>query len=60
MLNIIQKSTKVYWSILKFFLNNRKTPVIPSLFHNKKFVTDFKEKAKLLNLFSFFLQSNVP
>ena len=28
-------------------LNNRKIPVIPPLFHNNKFVTDFKEKTEL-------------
>ena len=48
-LNTIQKSTKRYWTLLKFFLNNRKIPVIPPFFHNSKFVTDFKEKAKLFN-----------
>ena len=44
-LNTIQKSTKTYWDLLKIFLNDRKIPVIPPLFHNNKFVTDFKEKA---------------
>ena len=50
-LNTIQKSTKAYWALLKIFLNNRKIPVIPPLFHNNKFVTDFKEKAELFNPF---------
>ena len=50
-LSTIQKSTKAYWALLKFFLNNRKIPVIPPLFHNNKFVTDFKEKADLFNSF---------
>ena len=50
-LNTIQKSTKAYWALLKIFLNNRKIPVIPPLFHNNKFVTDFKEKAELFNSF---------
>ena len=50
-LNTIQKSTKAYWALLKIFLNNRKIPVIPPLFHSKKFVTDFKEKAELFNSF---------
>ena len=36
---------------IKIFLNNRKIPVISSLFHNNKFVTDFKEKAELFNSF---------
>ena len=44
-LNTIQKSTKTYWDLLKIFLNDRKIPVIPPLFHNNKFVTNFKEKA---------------
>ena len=56
-LNTIQKSTKVYWALLKIFLNNRKIPVIPPLFHNNKFVTDFKEKLNFLIPFS---QSNAP
>ena len=30
----IQKSTKAYWALSKNFLNNRKIPVIPPLFHN--------------------------
>ena len=47
----IEKSTKAYWVLLKMFLNNRKIPVIPPLFHNNKFVTDFKEKAELFNSF---------
>ena len=46
-LNTIQKSTKAYWALLKFFLNNRKIPVIPPLFHNNKFL----EKAELFNSF---------
>ena len=50
-LNIIQKSTKAYWALSKICLNNRKTLVIPPLFHNNKFVTDFKGKAELFNSF---------
>ena len=44
-------SPKTYWSILKTFLNNKKIPCIPPLFHKNKFITDFKEKAELFNLF---------
>ena len=47
----IQKGTKAYWALLKIFLNIRKIPVIPPLFHNNKFVTEFKEKAELFNSF---------
>ena len=50
-LNTIQKSTKAYWALLKIFLNNRQRPVIPKLFHNNKFGTDFKEKVELFNSF---------
>ena len=50
-LSTVQKSSKGYWAQLKIFLNNRKIPVIPPLFYNNKFVTDFKEKAELLNSF---------
>ena len=56
-LNTIQKSTKVYWALLKFFLNNCKIPVIPPLFHKNKFVTGFKEKAELFD--SFLLKANL-
>ena len=47
----IQKSSKAYYALLKFFLNNRKILVISPLFHNNKFVTDFKKKAELFNSF---------
>ena len=50
-LSTVQKSSKACWTLLKIFLNNRKIPVIPPLFHNNKFVTDFKEKAELFNSF---------
>ena len=46
-----QKSSKVDWSLLKGFLNNKKIPLIPLLFHENRFVTDFKEKAELFNSF---------
>ena len=45
---------KTCWSVLKRFLNNKKIPCIPSLFHENKFVTDCREKALCL-----FLQNNV-
>ena len=40
---------KTYWSILKTFLNNKKIPVIPPIFHDNKFITDFKQKAEVFN-----------
>ena len=52
-LNNTQKSSKNYWSLLKNFLNNKNIPLIPPLFHENCFITDFKEKAELFNsLFS--------
>ena len=50
-LSTIQKSTQVYWALLKVFLNNRKIPVIAPVFHKNKLVTNFKEKAELFNSF---------
>ena len=46
-----KRSPKSYWSILKTFLNNKKIPCIPPLFHNGKFIMDFKEKTELFNDF---------
>ena len=48
-LTITRKSLKTDWSFLKLFLNNKKIPIIPPVFHENKFVTDFKEKAELFN-----------
>ena len=50
-LNDPSTSAKSYWTILKTFYNKRKIPLIPPLLVNNSFVTDFKEKADLLNDF---------
>ena len=42
-------SPKTYCSILKTFLNNKKIPVIPPIFHDNKFITDFKQKPETFN-----------
>ena len=34
---------------LKSFHNNKKIPCIPPIFHENRFVTNFKEKAELFN-----------
>ena len=47
----VQRNSKTYWSLLNRFPNNKKIPLIPPLLHENKFVTDFKEKAKLFNAF---------
>ena len=44
-------SLKAYWSILKTFLNNKKIPCIPPIYHNNNYITDFKEKAQIFNDF---------
>ena len=36
---------------MKIFLNNKKIPVIPPLYYENRFITDFKKKAELLNCF---------
>ena len=45
-------SGKTYWYLLKIFLNNKKIPLIPPLFHENRFITDFKEKVELFNYLS--------
>ena len=42
-----ETSSKVNWSILKSFLNDRKIPIIPPLYHSGNFITDFRQKAEL-------------
>ena len=44
-------SSKTYWSILKTCLSNKKIPFIPSLFHENKFIANFKERSELFNTF---------
>ena len=46
----VQKNSKIYWSLLNRFLDNKKIPLIPPLFYENKFVTDFKEKEELFNV----------
>ena len=47
---------KLYWSVLRTFLNNKQIPCIPPLLHNEKFIMEFKEKAQL---FKISLQSSI-
>ena len=46
-LSNLETSSKVYWSILKSFVNNKKIPIIPPLYHNGNFIADFRQKAEL-------------
>ena len=52
-----QKNSKVYWSLLKTFLNNKKIPIIPPLFYENCFITDLRKKPNFL-IFSFL--NNAP
>ena len=49
-------STKCYWSQVKTILNGKKVTCIQPIFHNNKYVTDFKEKSEI---FDYFLLINV-
>ena len=51
-----EASSKVHWSISESFVNDKKIPTIPPLYHNGNFITDFRQKAELFNPF---LQNNV-
>ena len=53
-----QKNFKVYWSLLKIFLNNKNIPIIPPLFHENRFITDFMDKKN--NFLIFPLPNNTP
>ena len=53
----IQKSSKVYWSLLKSILNNKKIIFIPPLFHDNCFITDFKENT-FWHFNSYWLNNN--
>ena len=47
-LSSISTSSKCYWSLLKRMLNDKKIPVLPPLFQNNKFISNFK-KSELFN-----------
>ena len=51
-LNDPSLSNKTYWPILKTFYNGKKIPVIPLLFINNKFLTDFQENAVFNSFFA--------
>ena len=44
-------SPKVYWSLLKTFLNNKKIPCIPPIFYENDFLIDFQKKVEIFNRF---------
>ena len=38
----VQRNSKLYWCQLSRFLNNKKVPLIPPLFHGNKFVAKWQ------------------
>ena len=44
-------STKTYWLTLKSFLNTKKIPCIPPLFHQNRYIAKNKDEAELFNNF---------
>ena len=48
-LNDVYENAKAFWSLLKLFLNNKNIPLIPPLYYDNHFITNFKEKAELFN-----------
>ena len=48
---MLKKAPKLTWFLSKIFLNNKKFLPIPPLFHENRFITDFKEKAELFKSF---------
>ena len=47
-------SNKTCWSIIKTFINSKKTPIIPPLLVNSNLISNFREKANIFN--DFFVQ----
>ena len=48
-LSSVGTSSKCYWSLLKRTLNDKIIPVIPRLFHNDNFISNFKDKSEFFN-----------
>ena len=42
-------SPKLFWSLLKTFLNNKKISCIPPLLHENKFIINFRRKVETFN-----------
>ena len=53
-LNNPNTSSKTYWSIMKTFVNGKKTLIIPPLLVNNNLFSNFREKANIFN--DFFVQ----
>ena len=57
-LNDPNTSNKIYWSIIKTFINGKKTPIIPPLLVNNNLISNFRKKANIFN--NFFVQQCQP
>ena len=57
-LNDPTTSSQTYWSIMKTFVNGKKTPIIPPLLVNNNLISNFREEANILN--DFFVQQCQP
>ena len=57
-LNDPKTAPKIYWAILKTFVNGSKIPLIPPLLVDNKLVTDFLDKTNLFH--SFFVKQCTP
>ena len=50
----VQRNSKSYWCQLSRFLNNKKVPLIPPLFHGNKFVAKWQNVYKKAESFNAF------
>ena len=48
---LINTQKKVYWSLLKIFLNNEKIPIIPLLFYENHFLSEILRKSSTFQYF---------
>ena len=54
LLNNLSNFYKTYWSIMKAFINSKKTAIFPRLLVNNKLISNFREKTNIFN--DFFVQ----
>ena len=58
-LNYQSTAQKFSWSILNWFLKKNKIPIIPTIFHNVKIMSDFKEQADPFKSIFVFQSTNL-
>ena len=57
-LNESSTSNKMYWTIMKTFINGKKPPIIPPLLVNNNLISNLRENANTFN--DFFVQQCQP